>query len=148
MKKLGDKTGSCFLTYGDYGFGKTYGLSTLPGKTWIVVTEPRDPRQVLAHALDHMEFTIPESFNDLMDSLNKWNELAQDGKFPFDNVALDSASFLMALYRLQIQDDRFDERISGKKIVTESLLEIGMMQDRDWGVLSGIMQRVTQLLNR
>ena len=149
------KGGLCILYYGKTDTGKTYSIGTLPGKTYIIVTEPKDPRTVLAWAGDKIEFFECEDFNDYMDLLAKWHKLAAQNQLEANNIVFDSLSFLMSKFKIKFEDDHFDReswkieaKKSDKKDVT--LYDRFSMGDdtlMGWGGLASIMKRVTDQLN-
>jgi len=149
MRKLPEaQTGICILIYSEFGWGKTFAYSTLPGKTKLISTERRDPRISLKGHDENIDYSIPDSYYDLMEWLNHANAGCESGEFPFQNVGLDSASFLMSSFKLAIEDDRLTERVESDKAKYDNLIDIGTLIDKDWGGLASMMKRITHSFTR
>ena len=143
---VGDsKPGVCALIYGPFSCGKTHALGTLPGSVGVINTEPRDERNVLGQFGDKITNFRPEGsgkekFDDIMAKGYEWSV-----RCTFDNIAIDSGSFLMADFKSELQDDRLEDRISENKTKGELLTDLFNLVDKDWGVMAEMMRRVTKL---
>ena len=139
------KPGICALIYGPFACGKTHSLGTLPGAVGLINTEPRNPINVLGQfgvkiVHHYAEGHGKERFEDIIAKLAEWHS-----DCPFDNVVIDSASFLMSEFKGELQDDRLEDRITEKKTKGELLTDLFSMVDKDWGVMAEMMRRVTKL---
>lgn len=142
------KPGICLLEYGDFGYGKTYSASTLPGKTAYIKTEPRDHKLVLGPFLDRITAFAPESFDDLMETLNGWLNDADAGKLPYNNVFFDSASFFMSGLKIQFEDARMMDRIRDRKTVGDLMTDRYHLVDADVGGIASAMTRLVAAMNK
>jgi len=153
MKKLKDGvdseiTGMCFLIYGAFGVGKTDSLGTLPDPIFYIGTEPRDPRIVLKrHKEKEFSWRFPESFDETIELLSLIETSTKAGKFKFRSVAFDSLSFTQGSYKLDLEDDRYTERVRTEK-AREGLIDRFRIDEADWGAVGSIMKRITSSLNR
>lgn len=149
MKRLGRRRGRTFLIYSDFGWGKTTAFLTLPGRTRLYITEPRDVREVIGEP-ESIDIFIPETHDDLMEDLNKQLGLAENEALSYQNICLDSASFLMSTYKLDTEDARLEARAPAKEReeYMANLANRYVMIDADWGKMSSMMKRLTALFNK
>jgi hypothetical protein len=141
------KPGVCMLIYGNFGHGKTYSVTTLPGQTAYIKTEPRDHTLVVGTPDNVHPFT-PDGFDDLMETFNQWLPLAEKNELPYANVFFDSASFFMTQMKMLYEDDRETARIRDRKTVGDLLTDRFHLVDSDVGGIASLMTRLVAAMNR
>lgn len=142
------KGGAAILIYGEPGSGKTHSLGTLPDPILVITTEPRDPRLVLKYAKNKkIEFAECDNFDELMSYLNELYDTYLNGKGKYKSVCLDSLSFEQTVFKLQLEDSRYDMSLQEKKRES-TLIDRFKIERADWGGLGSMMKRLTWLLNR
>ncbi len=153
----------CALIYSQPGFGKTYSIGSAPGPVYFVVTEPRDPRQVLRPFLDEgkeIDFAVPESlpmdFVEFMEHLNECSIRAKAGEFPYKTVAVDSASFLHGQLKENLEDSMQEDLILEAQKANKAEDRLRLMPKRHdisniryegWGAMGSYMKRFTSITN-
>lgn len=161
--------GVAMLMYGDPGVGKTYGAGSAPDPQLWVITEPRDPKNVLQELMKQgkqMTFIEQEGRNidEILDYLNSQSELcgavkrgeAAPEEFPYKTVILDSASFAHSQHKLFLEDtveeDKRVEAMAEKNVQKRALLmpqphERSNIEWGGWGAMGSEMTRLTDIIN-
>ncbi len=148
-----------FLVIGASGVGKTYSLSTLPGRTIILNVEPKPPDCLypFRDKLLILEYGADDNFQSIYDTLLSLCVCAEKGKpftnkelgvksFAFDNVALDSLSNLQGYLKRELEDNTDFRKAEKLKTNVEQLLARFQLEQSDWGRLSSSMHRLNSLL--
>ncbi len=148
-----------FLVIGPSGVGKTYSLSTLPGKTIILSVEPKPPDCLYPFKEDLLilEYGPGDNFQTIYDVLLSLVVCAEKGKpfsneklgvkdFAFDNVALDSISNLQGSLKRELEDNTDIKKVEKLETTVSKLLARFQLEQADWGRLASSMHRLNSLL--
>jgi hypothetical protein len=146
------KPGVCLLVYSAFGWGKTFSVTTLPGKTAYIKTEPRDHKLVIGQWMEAnpgmIDAYIPKDFDDLMDTFNTWFQQAEKNEFPYENIFFDSASFFMQELKLTYEDARLMDRVTNKRTSGDLITDRYHLVDADVGGIASVMTRLVAAMNR
>ncbi len=159
VRQLNSSPTESFLVIGPSGVGKTYSLSTLPGKTIILNVEPKPPDCLypFRDKLLILEYGADDNFQTIYDALLGICVCAEEGKpysnkalgvkdFAFDNVALDSLSNLQGYLKRELEDNTDSRKAEKLKTNVEQLLARFQLETADWGRLASTMHRLNSLL--
>ncbi len=158
VRQLDSAPTESFLVIGRSGVGKTYALSTLPGKTIILNVEPKPPDCLypFRDKLLILEYGADDNFQSIYDTLLKLCVCAEKGKpftdkelgiksFAFDNVALDSLSNLQGCLKRELEDNTDSRKADKLETTVEKLLARFQLDQADWGRLASTMHRLNSL---
>jgi len=151
-----------WLIYSAWGVGKTFSLGTLPGKTMIVLAELKNINRVLGWAKGKYKLyplaviedgeTRHRTYDEFMDQMNQWLIQAQNGKKPFDNLAIDSLSELQSIYGEKVEDDTFERRLEEKdkteRMFRRPIIERFYKPRDSYIPLNSVMKRTTKMFQR
>jgi len=150
MKQIKRENNAPFiLIYGDTNSGKTTSIVlTAPGPINYISVENDVWKSVdVAEKLGikpDINSIIPESHEDLMDSLNTMIEEAKERKFPYKTVVFDSGTFWMNVrLAIRVEDDRNYGRMGDDEG------RLSAMSKTDWtevNTANSQMSRLTDLL--
>lgn len=162
--------GLCGLLYGPMDVGKTDALLTLPDKLHIISTEPKDIYRTIK---EHMkrngqtdrkimvdkiivkpvksEDEAKLVFDEILEILNNIYIRLESNRKKGDpnyirSLGFDSLSFTQTLFKMDMEDSRFEDRLEeGKR--DDTYIDKFRMERPDWGGLQSSMIRLTNVLN-
>ncbi len=145
--------GGCILIYGNTDSGKTMSALTLEDPIAFINTQAKDPR------VNHLQvkhnkviryFKPKDSFDDIMEDLNKWLIKFQAGDRLFKSLFFDDLTFGQSNIRHELEDDRHGVRLLTEedKTVKRGLTDRFRFEKPDWGSIGSMMSRLTFLLNQ
>jgi hypothetical protein len=89
----------------------------------------------------------PEDFDETAQLLHQMVLSAEQGKLRFKGIGFDSLSFSQSTFKLSLEDDRYEARVS-KDDARAGLIDRFRLDQADWGPIASIMKRVTAPLNK
>ena len=148
--------GKSFLLYSEPGVGKTSSLVTLAehlGKPIkVYYAEKRNPLQPMLASYPELKKTIStikfsrfDTFDGYLDDANALLKRYEDGERPFAALGFDSLTFSQQLFKSDMEDDRFQDRLSENKR-SDLLIDRFRVEMSDWGGLGSMMKRLTKIL--
>jgi len=149
------KLGACILEYADTDAGKTMSALTLEDPICFINTQAKDPRVnhlQIKHNKTIYYFKVKpgDSFDDIMNDLNRWLIDFRDGKKPWKSLFFDDLTFGQSNIRHDVEDDRHSARELDDEKRTEArgLTDRFRFEKPDWGSIGSMMSRLTFLLNQ
>lgn len=146
--------GFCAEIYGEIGCGKTTSLLDLPDPLLLISVEAKDIKRTIKEYMDRngqksRKIKVWEDFKSFDEMINKLNDLSAEyeaGKKPFNSIGFDSLSFNQQVFKIEMEDSRYKDRLESKKRV-DTMIDKFRMEQADWGGIKSSMIRLTRLLN-
>lgn len=151
--------GLCACAYGGIGWGKTLQLLTLlrcpdVEKLLIITNEPKDIKRTIIQGLKILELEDKEVDIVEFDTFDEYEEHIGNLKLAFDKgtkvydaIGFDTLSFAASKFKVDFEDDRFDERReAGKR--KDIMIDKFRVEQADWGGMASAMKRITWMLNK
>jgi len=153
-KEVLASAGFCACIYGEVGCGKTWSLLGLPDPLLLVSLEAKDIKRTIKEYMGvnkqkDRKIRIWEDFDDFEDLMAQLHALKQEyaeGKGVYKGIGFDSLSFAQQLFKLEMEDSRFGDRMAENKRAN-TFIDKFRMERGDWGGLKSAMVRLSRQLN-
>ena len=153
-------TGNCHLYYSEAGKGKTSLFATVAAHVGMPIkvyyAEIRNPKQTLVAAYPELlkgdgkieiDFSHYNTFDGYMNDINQLGIRMKAGERPYGAIGFDSLSFIQQHFKLDMEDDRFNDSLEKEKR-SNSLIDRFRVEISDWGGLGSMMKRLTFSLQK